>query len=380
LERVVPIDAESMVVDHWIRPQTKQLVALSTSADRHRDLAEAIERARIELVAIVPSAFLVARAVADWRTLSEPFRLAIFDDGGCDHLVFDPTGIADWKHCADATEWVRHQAVWMDNDAEQDTLVVVGRNDLDVHVHPPVQWCPLAPSQLLARGAVRVLEGRWGRWANLRRGGLAAKDPLVAIARPLRWLSLAAIVACLSVISAAWYRGSRIQERSESVRAAQRAAYRETFPERRPPVMLMRSVRSEYQNVLGSRGRGDGFDLPKPATAALADVLAGLTRAKAAGARFRLLELDIADGACSLTVRARDAVQIGTIAKSLKQSGFEVQPPAAQQIEPGREEPIPTFQSTITAVWLGKTDAARTLDNGPAGEDSATFSKRGTTR
>ncbi len=362
LERVVPIDAESMVIDRWTRRESRQLFAVATAAGRHRALVEAIESAGIELVAIVPTAFLIARAVADWRALAESFRLLICDADRCDHLVLDDDRVVDWKHCADAGEWTRHHTVTADEEPAANTWVIVGRDQWDVPVDGPVQWCPLSPKQLLARGTTSVLAGHWTRGVNLRRGGLAANDPLLAVAGPLRHLAVAAVAGCLLVIAACWYRDRRIAERSEHVIDQQRGAYQEVFPERRVPVLLIRSVGDEYRRVLGSRGRGDAIELPKPATAVLRDLFVGLEQAKSAGARFRLLELSIEDGDCSLTVRARDSVQIGAIAKSLEQSGFRVGPPAAQQIEPGRDEPIVTFQSTITAEWStgGRPAAAAT--------------------
>ncbi len=358
LERVVPIDAESMVVDRRTRRETRQLFAVATATGRHRELVQAIEAAGIELVAIVPMALLIAHAVADWRALAEPFRLLIFNQDRCDHLVIDGERVVDWKHCGDADEWTQYHAVTADEEPAANTLVIVGRDRWDVSVDRPLQWCPLSPQSLLARATASLLDGRWPRGVNLRRGGLAAMDPLLAVAGPLRYLALAAIAACLLVIAACWYRGGRIAVRSEQVQQQQRDAFREAFPDRRVPILLMRSVRDEYQRVLGSRGRGDAIELPQPATAVLRDLFIGLEQASSAGVRFRLLDLSIEDGDCSLTVRARDAVQIGTIAKSLEQSGFRVEPPAAQQIEAGREEPIVTFQSTITAEWSAGSKGA----------------------
>ena len=117
-------------------------------------------------------------------------------------------------------------------------------------------------------------------------------------------------------------------------------------------MMLMRTVRGEHSKTLGSRGRGDAIKLPVPATRVLKDLYRGLEHAqRVGGARLRLMDLKIVDGVCSLTVRAVDAVQIGTIAKSLETIGFDVTPPAAEQIDPSKDEPIPTYQSTLSAVW-----------------------------
>lgn len=378
LERILPLDAESMVADHRVDRDGERVVAVATSVERHRGLVDALEHAGIELVAIVPATVLVARAVRDWRSSSEPFLAFLFEPPdiiasashaldenaseentvGCDQVVVDANGLTHWKHCADANELSRHYDLTSDPNDAVEPLVVVGRDRLDFSVPVALHWCPLSYPQLLSQGASTVLSGRWGRWPNLRRGGLAARDPLLAVATPLRWLTLAALASAVLVIIASQWRTGRIIEASQRVQAQQREAFRDAFPGRRVPVLLMRTVREEYQQVLGARGSGDSVPLPQPATGVLAGLFAGLEAADRKGARFRVLNIDVKDGECSLALRSGDVVQIGVVAKSLEQSGFVVEPPASQQMEPSREEPIATFQSTVNARWNPEWEVA----------------------
>ncbi len=367
LERHFPLDAESMVSDYSVRGSSKRISAVAIETDRHRALVTVLENAGIEIVSIVPFSLLVARAALlrlDNRLDNgASFELFLVDHDLAESLRVDEDGVFQWRRFYDADELRRRYAITADpNDRSQN--LVVGQKRLPFKPHGPVQWCDRSADQLAIEGAALVLAGRWGRWPNFRVDDLAPADPLYAVAKPLRLLAVAATVCFLVVACAAWYRSERIAKESEAIREAQRSLFRATFPGRRVPVMLLRSVRNEHGKTLGSRGRGDSIKLPMPATTVLGELFRGLAHARSVGdARFRLLDVDIVDGDCSLTVRAVDAIQIGTIAKSLETVGFAVSPPASEQIDPSKDEPIPTYQSTISAVWSTPTAVAKNGDD-----------------
>ena len=297
---------------------------------------------------------LVARAALRRVNFGAPFQLFLLSRESAESLRVDEDGIYHWRRFYDADALRRHFTITADPN-DMSPSVVVGQNRLPVQPNGEIHGCDRSAEQLAIQGAAIGLAGRWGRWPNFRIDDLAPADPLYAVAKPLRMLSIAATVCFLIVAGAAWYRSERIVEKSDSVRDAQRSHFKATFPGRRVPVMLLRTVRSEHQKTLGSRGRGDSIQLPMPATTVLGDLFRGLEHARrVGGARFRLLDVDIVDGDCSLTVRAVDAIQIGGIAKSLETVGFQVSPPASEQIDPSKEEPIPTYQSTISAVWTAR--------------------------
>lgn len=351
LERHFPLDAESMVADFSVDGSSRRISALAIETDRHRGLVDALENAGIEIVSILPASLLVARATLRWIDGNAPFRLFLLNRTAAESMLVDDDGVTQWRRFYDLDELRRHHTIIADsNDALQS--VVVGRKNLSFATDEAAQRCNLSVQQLSAQGAAIVLGGRWGRWPDFRRGDLAPSDPLVAVARPLGMLALAATFCFLIITLAAWYRSARIADQSEIVREQQRSEFQSAFPGRRVPVMLLRTVRSEHSKTLGSRGGDKSIQLPIPATTVLGDLFRGLAHAqRVGGARYRLLDIDIADGNCSLTVRAEDAIQIGTIAKSLETVGLDVSPPASQQIDPSKEEPIPTYQSTIAAVW-----------------------------
>ena len=370
LERHFPLDAEAMVSDYSVDPSSRRIAAVAIESDRQVGITRALENLGVEIVAIVPATFLIARATERWREEQTPFKLFLIGPASAETLLVDSDGVRQWKQFSGADDELRrYHAITADPSDSSRTTVVVGQKELAIQPDGPAEWCDRSVAQLLTEGAAVALRGRWGRWPDFRRGDLAPSDPLYAVARPLRMLALAAILCFVIISCAAWYRSSRAVSESETVRDIQRSEFLEAFPGRRVPVLLMRTVRSEYSKTLGSRGRGDSIKLPVPATTVLENLFRGLEHAKRiGGARYRLIDLNILDGECSLTVRAQDAIQIGTIAKSLETVGFQVAPPASEQIDPSKDEPMATYQSTITAVWT--VDAAEP-ENKPANRDNA---------
>jgi hypothetical protein len=334
-----------------VQRTSKRISAVAIETDRHQAIVNALENADVEIVSIVPFSVLVARAALRRINSVAPFQLFLLSRDSAESLRVDEDGIYQWRRFYDVDALRRHYTVTADPN---DTLpsVVVGQNRLPFRPDGEIHRCDRSAEQLALQGAAVVLAGRWGRWPNFRIDQLAPADPLYAVAKPLRMLGVAATACFLIVACAAWYRSERIVEKSESIRGAQQSLFKAAFPGRRVPVMLLRTVRSEHQKTLGSRGRGDSIQLPMPATTVLGELFRGLEHARrVGGARFRLLDVDIVDGDCSLTVRSVDAIQIGGIAKSLETVGFQVSPPASEQIDPSKEEPIPTYQSTISAAW-----------------------------
>lgn len=358
LERHFPLDAESMVADYCYHASSGCIAATAIETERHRATVDALEAAGVDVVSIIPTSVLVARAARRHAGESSSFTLLLFDSDSAETLSVDPDGVYQWRRFVGGDEELfRHHAVVSQADDTPQTFVIVGKKELAFRPAGPVLWCNQNATRLAAESAGVALGGRWGRWPDFRRGALAPSDPLVGVAGHLRKLALAASLCFVLISVAAWYRESRLASESESVRQQQRAAFGKAYPDRRVPVMLMRSVRSEHSKVLGSRGRGDAIQLPIPATTVLRDLFRGLQHAQTSGnVRFRLMNIDIQDGECAVTVRALDAVQIGTIALSLESVGFEVQPPASEQIDPSKNEPLPTYQSTIEAQWHPKAD------------------------
>ncbi|MEM6468516.1 MAG: hypothetical protein AAF802_03025 [Planctomycetota bacterium] len=374
LERHFPVDAESIVFDSWSLPSqssardAKGFAAVAADQDRLKPLIDSLEDLSIDLVAIVPTVSLISSAFMLDAAPGPTFALLIARQDTCDYVERCKEGIVRWKHWNEAASNLGKQISLVESEpGDADSLWVCGltQEEFDssefhsqrhiVHYNESLDSC-------LRLSSGRILAGRWGSEPNLRRDAFAPRDPLVAVSKPLRVATIAAVMCGIVLIAASWFRTAKIQERSEAIRADQRSVFEEAFPGRRVPVLLMRTVRREHQQTMGSRGRGQAVDLPVPATSVLQDVLAGLAAAHEQ-ARFRVLDCSIEDGDCSVTVRTRKAEEIGVIAKSLETIGLRVEPPATQQIPSSREEPIVTFQSTLSIRWNGSAGAGLQAEN-----------------
>ncbi|TWT98403.1 type II secretion system protein GspL [Stieleria varia] len=362
LEDQLPIDAESIVADFGPALQQPDggsqwaVSAVAISWRRWKTIVDAVESRGIHVMSLIPTAVLIARGV-DADTSTSVSELLIVSPEGCDLVTWQADGLRSWKHLQLQTEaLLRHQRLhpgtrlWIAGEAESETLSNAGFDGALI---------ARDPHAYLIAGAEIALANRWGRWCDLRRDSLAPSDPLRPIAGPLNLVALAATVCCAVLIFGSWYRVRRIEQRIDQISEKQQAAFREAFPETRVPVMLMRHVRGQHTKILGSRGRSSEVDAPTAATDVVRRVIAGLED----NVRFRIVEIDVTDGECKLTVRVRESVDIGKLASGLENAGFDVLPPATQQIDPSRDEPILTYESTLTATWPGEL-----ADNGSADE------------
>ncbi|MEM0925611.1 MAG: hypothetical protein AAGJ83_06205 [Planctomycetota bacterium] len=365
LERCFPLDAESMVFDAWPIPSepsdtsSRRIAAIAVDESRLKGLVDALEDVAVDLMAIVPTVSLIAHTAVASLTKGSNQTLLIATPDSCDYVEAGEKGLSQWKHWHQSLPELSVPLRLAESDSIGDEplrVIGVGEDDREKLAEVSDRSVePMASSaaDLAKQTANRILSGRLSLTPNLRRDGFAARDPLVAVARPLRLATIAAFMSTLILLTASWLRTSKLEETVQSVSERQRMAFREAFPERRVPVLMMRTIRKEHRQTMGSRGRGRSVTLPTPATTVLADLLAGLSFAQQAKARFRILDVSVADGEASVTVRTRQAEEIGVIAKSLERSGFRADPPATQQVPSSRDEPIVTYQSTLTLRWLG---------------------------
>ncbi|MCC9599467.1 hypothetical protein LOC67_02760 [Stieleria sp. JC731] len=350
LERVLPLDAEQTTCDYNVDDTRQNAFCIAIETHRLRPLVDALQLHGIDVVAIVPTSLLIAKSICEQPTASFPIRLIIRqEDGVLEDLLIDAKKrCRDWKRYASVDLWERLSTLATDPALP---VMLVGkrhRSGLLSSATPIAQ--PV--SQLIDEAAQSVMQGRLAPCLNLRREDLGPADPLHAIRRSLRLVAMTAVVFLIVIIAASWYRGQRIEVQLRDIQQIQNKAFAETFPDRRVPTLIMRTVRREHQHSLGSRGSGQSVDLPTPAAKVLRDLYRGFKVAEEKRARFRILDLNIENGDCSFTVRAASAIQIGIIANSLEQSGFEVSPPASEQIPPSKLEPIETYQSLMTARWI----------------------------
>ncbi|MCD0458792.1 type II secretion system protein GspL [Roseiconus lacunae] len=357
LERLLPIDAEEFTCDYHVTGDRKQIFAIAIETRRWSVLVDALGAEGFEVVAIVPESLLITQSIITLPELQFPIRIGIVQSDGCFETIDVDADklVIRWKSYSSVELWKRCS----DFDSERDRgWVIVGRHQAMTTL-ANAKSISRPPSHLIGHAVQLACEGKLAPSLNLRCGDLAPEDSLHAIRTPLRWLGLSAVICLLAVWAGSWYRGSRYERELAAIDQQQRQAFKDAFPRQRVPVLLMRTVRNEHARAIGSRGI-QSVNLPISAAAVLRDLFDSLERAGERDARFRVLEMQINDGECSLTVRAASAIQIGILASEMENVGFQVTPPASEQIPPNQQEPIETYQSTLKAEWISP---ANRVDN-----------------
>ena len=209
LERCFPLDAESMVFDAWPIPNEdsdstqRRIAATAVDESRLKGLIDALEDHAVDLMAIVPTVSLVAHAAAPSSTKESERSLLIVTPQTCDYLEAGDKGILQWKHWLQPLSELRVPIRLAVSDARKDQpLLVIGVSEADWNqaddaTDRPVVILEPSPIDFAKQTANRILSGRLSVTPNLRRDGFAARDPLVAVARPLRWVTIAAVMSAV---------------------------------------------------------------------------------------------------------------------------------------------------------------------------------------
>ncbi|MGI9474027.1 MAG: hypothetical protein ACR2NZ_20980 [Rubripirellula sp.] len=370
LEDHLPLDAESMVADFVVLPDSATasirkssredgLSGLKESADqesqwvsavaiestRWQMIANAFELEGIQVRSIIPSAALATRSLCQSHSFTEVVELILCNSGRADLVTVGSESILGWKHLhLDASALRRHKLL----DAPQaDATIAVGAEPESKALIDEVYGPTDTESEPLEvhwiRGATLSLSKQNSRWFDLRRDQLAPADPLRPIARQLRWVGFSIAACLLAMILGGWWRSQRISDEIEQVRSEQQTAFKQTFPGVRTPAALMRRVTSEHARVMGSRGASTQVEVPRSAPIVLRDLLQGLPD----DVRFRITSLSILNGRVDLDLQVRSPVDAGALATSLSNAGFDVEPPVTTQKD------AKTFDSVLEANWVG---------------------------
>ena len=377
LERLLPLDAEAMVADYRESDDGTEVYAVAVQASRLSPLVRNLEAMETEIIAIVPEASVIARAVARDANLQQPFYLLINDASsveqgeqtstGCQWLLVSREAFHHWKQFPGGQVDLQRDLNVMADRLDHSLPVVCVGDSITMTIANPVVALPAPGDQLdecFHRGVRQIVTGGVGRCPDFRRGDLAPADPLYAVAKPLRQLTWVLVASLLLITIGATLREHWLTQASEQLQQRKTAAYREAFPDRRVPVAVMSSVRNEYRRVLGTRGNGDAIDRPVPATDVLRAVFSALRQAEQMGLEFVVNDLTIENGGLQLSVRMNEFSQIGTMTTHLEQSGFDVQDPSSDQVPPSNDLPKVTYQSTIQAQYVGaETPLTSTMDD-----------------
>lgn len=335
------------------------VAAVAVPIEPWRRIMDALDDVAVPVRSIVPSAMLAAAgATADPSFPAGESWLLIVQDDRLDSIRVIDRQWAGWKHMAAEPDVLdRHRLIDMDGGAKQVTLVGVDspQHGFFQSVFPDARCVQATAESLWLAGARRVISDRAGGGFDLCRGPLGSADRLFAIDKQLRWLAVAAVLFFVSLAVAGWYRTHRIEQEIVAIRDQQETLFRDSFGGAKVPGAIVRRIRSEHAQAVGSRGASTTVEIPRPAS----DVVRGLIAAIPADLRFRIESLAVNDGRADLEMHVRTPVDAGKIATALASAGFQVDPPVTTQKD------TRTFTSSIRARWIGK--AADTGTSGQGG-------------
>ena len=180
----------------------------------------------------------------------------------CDGDQSDLIAVADdfplsWKYCnLEPKTLKRHKSLEIQDSSD---VLVVGATEEQLqlireHIGTvSADSTPLLEHQI--KGAGIVVAKPDSIHFNLRRDRLAPTDPLRPIQRQLSRLAFAIAICLCLIIAGSWWRSTRIEAKISDTIQAQAAAFKNSFPNSRPPASLLRRIRSEHSPILGSETR-----------------------------------------------------------------------------------------------------------------------------
>ena len=355
LEDHLPIDAESMVADFVAIESTsddaKACGALAVPVQPWLQIVDAFESADLPVRSIVPAAVLETRTLSDETDANETVRWLLIDGPHCDCISTRGETILSWNHLSTDGPALKRQLLL--DRSNIDRTVVVGADASELEsvrsIQPDLQTKQVAPGELVQQGARLLLDNRSQRWFDLRRDQLGPTDPLRAIGKQLRWVSVAAALCFLAFAIGGWWRSSWIEQEITRTQNEQNELFREAFPGSRVSAVLRR-VRSEHTRVRGSRGQNPDVEVPVSATKVLRELLTGLPE----DVKFKIASIDIQSGNAQVDLAVQKFPHIDTIVDALSARGFVVPDPGfSRDVEDTNQ-----YTTIISATWAG-ADAAQ---------------------
>lgn len=388
LESHLPLDAETMVADYVVRTMpggrpkstdgvpadpksagqshagqshddrnegraaSRQIVsAIAVEFARWRELADALELSGIVVRSIVPSALLAARALSHSLNPAQRTELLLFEPTRCDAVTFETDSVTAWKHLAVDRSTLRQHHI-LDNHGVKQVVVAAGDGEQleqvrEAYGDVEVKVVDRPLESLWIEGTEATLTKPSPRWFDLRRDQLGPGDPLRPVLPQLRLATAAAFACLLAIAIGGWWRNQQIETTVEQLRSQQVAAYSSAFPDSPVPVALLRRVKSEHAEVIGSRGASAEIEVPVSATDVLTNFLAALPES----VRFQAKGLKVLNGHATMDLQVRSTVDAGVLAAALKAHGFEVEPPITTRFD------TKTFDSVLEATWKGSASA-----------------------
>jgi hypothetical protein len=352
LEAQLPLPAEQFVCDfaesgHRVGSLSPRALGVAARLAQVQPLVRALESLKLAVQHVCPAALLTVSGLL--QDVPDPPDVVVFVLGQNLELVLLDLGLpASWSSLpADDADglllkvdsWALHrrqplrlgtrgalpQAV-MDALAQSSDASITS---LDGAEPGSVEECACRASDALLRGrsARQVLD--------LRRGALAAEQPLRQVARPLIAAAASMLLALLTITGVSAWRAAGYGRLAEDLRLQQAAVFGQLLPGQPVPEAVLLRLASEHRKLQAISGGPASSELPgtPSALALLYDLLAALPQ----DLRFRLLEVKLGDGQVTLDGQARSHADADAVAAALRaaRGAWLVDPPRTEQLKDG---------------------------------------------
>jgi len=334
LEEQLPLDAESLTAD-FFAPLAGRCLAVAVETERIERIVDALVDHGVDVAAICPTAMLTVFglrladvSLGGYVVLAAPHNVDVLRMAdGTPTTWYTPTdGPEDLARCIEADLLTQPAG-----NGPAPVHIVGGADDANVkHLADndsiAVERLDEDPLALALRAAEALTAGRGG-WIDLRRDQLAPPNPWGRVKGSLRTVTVLAIVLLASLAGTFLWRSGQYSSMADDCRRQMQTVYRTLHPNRRAATSVRRQLEGELKQLAGLSGTGQ--DIP-PRPNAL-DTLRSVVAHLPSDTRLRITEMRLDPMNVSLHGEVLKFADAERIAETLKEAGFEVDPPRSER-------------------------------------------------
>jgi len=340
LEEHLPLDAETLTAD-FLPPAGGRTLGVAVETGPIRALLDRLAEAGVPVEALCPTALLALWQMG--RNAEETAEVYLVDLGGRVEIFRVRDGRpAAWSGAGGQPQAVCqaiHASLLARPAGAEDAVGLVSgplpEGVLEAVTGETGLPCRRVETEpcvtLAARAAPALLKGQRAGWVNLRRDALGPGDRLARVRRPLGTVAALALALLAVTAAGAWWRAARYDAETDRLMAAQAAAFRQVYPNRRVPVGVRRWLASEARRLSGLSGTEGGVPEGPAALETFRRVASGLPE----DVRFRLSLIRVEPTGLLLEGRARNHAAAEAVARGIAARGFTMELPRTENLAKG---------------------------------------------
>lgn len=340
IEAELPIDAESMVVAH--QRFNEKLICNVAEVQPIWECVETLESLGLRVQHIVVESFLwmqfqsLSRAIADGVVVCSPVNETMVEV-----CQFENGTPVAWSRCHDDASEIEREITMM-TDASFAAMV---NEPIRLTMESESDW-----QSDVNEASERLLSGKMTPWFELRRGRLAAHDPLRPIRSSVFQFAVALMAMLVIIVASLSWKTMQLTSIRENAVASMEESFREAFPDQRLPTAIVKRIRSEHKKAIGQRSVSSTVRRPVDAFPVLSNIIAALPE----DLSFQVRSIRIQDGEFQLDIDLESLDATAQITRHLDEAGFETLPPSTTRVANGK----------IQTRLRGEFDSSRVVSGG----------------